>query len=429
MKDAALDNLIIDDQKAGIFRVNRRTFTETQYLELERARVFDKCWVYAGHESEIPAPGDFRSRNVAGRRLILVRGDDSTVRVLFNTCTHRGSLVCRQPRGNAHSFQCPYHAWTFNNRGDLIGVPGENSYSSAFNREEFALGRPPRMDTYRGFIFISFDHTARGLDDYLAGAKEYLDLICDQSETGMKLSEGAQAYSIRANWKLLVENSIDGYHGLPTHQRYFTFLTDSGVDLRGGFDGPPQQALDLGNGHAVIEYLSPFGRPIARWVPSFGKLAKARIEEKQRRLEERFGTERAFRIAQCGRNLLIFPNLIINDIMAITVRAFFPISPDYMEVNAWNLGPAEEDMEDTGLRLDNFLTFLGPGGFATPDDVEMLEACQRGFANREVEWSDISRGMMREHPSISDELQIRTFWRRWHELLTTPQIRRTRKAA
>ena len=173
----------------------------------------------------------------------------------------------------------------------------------------------------------------------------------------------------------------------------------------------------------------PIGRPIARWVPSFGELAKARIEEKQRRLEERFGVERAFRIAQTARNLLIFPNLIINDIMAITVRTFFPISPDYMEVNAWNLGPAEEDLEDSELRLDNFLTFLGPGGFATPDDVEMLEACQRGFANREVAWSDISRGMLREHPSISDELQIRTFWRRWHELLTAPQVRRARKAA
>jgi p-cumate 2,3-dioxygenase alpha subunit len=285
------------------------------------------------------------------------------------------------------------------------------------------------MDNYRGFIFVSFDRSALDLNDYLAGAKEYLDFVCDQSETSMKISEGAQAYSIRANWKLLVENSIDGYHGLPTHQRYFTFLADTGADLRGGLDGPHQKALSLGNGHAVIEFLAPFGRPIARWVPSFGELAKARIEEKQRRLEERFGPERAFRIAQTGRNLLIFPNLIINDIMAITVRTFFPISPDYMEVNAWNLGPAEEDIEDSNLRLDNFLTFLGPGGFATPDDVEMLEACQRGFANREVMWSDISRGMLREQPSISDELQIRTFWRRWFELLNPPQLRRARKAA
>jgi len=429
MKNAALDNLIIDDQKAGIFRVNRRVFTESEYLEREHARVFGKCWIYAGHESEIPRAGDFRSRRVAGRSLILVRGDDGKARVFLNTCTHRGSLVCRQPHGNARSFQCPYHAWTFNSRGDLIGVPGDSAYSAAFDRAEFALGRPARMDTYRGFIFISFDRLAVELSDYLAGAKEFLDLVCDQSETGMKISQGAQAYSIRANWKLLVENSIDGYHGLPTHQRYFGFLADSGTDLRGGLDSAHQRALDLGNGHAVIEYLSPFGRPIARWVPSFGELAKARIGEKQRRLEQRFGDERAFRISQTARNLLIFPNLIINDIMAITVRTFFPVSPDYMEVNAWNLGPEEEDAEDFELRLDNFLTFLGPGGFATPDDVEMLEACQRGFANHEVAWSDISRGMLREHPSISDELQIRTFWRRWLELLRAPQLRRASKAA
>ncbi|MBV8356476.1 MAG: Rieske (2Fe-2S) protein, partial [Deltaproteobacteria bacterium] len=188
MKDAALDNLIIDDQKAGIFRVNRRAFTENEYLEREYTRVFGKCWIYAGHESEIPQSGDFRSRRVAGRSLILVRGDDGAVRVFFNTCTHRGSLVCRQPRGNARSFQCPYHAWTFNCRGDLIGVPGDSSYSEAFNRAEFALGRP-RTDTYRGFIFVNFDSAATGLNDYLAGAKEYLDLVCDQSEIGMKISE------------------------------------------------------------------------------------------------------------------------------------------------------------------------------------------------------------------------------------------------
>lgn len=72
-------------------------------------------------------------------------------------------------------------------------------------------------------------------------------------------------------------------------------------------------------------------------------------------------------------------------------------------------------------RLDNFLTFLGPGGFATPDDVEMLEACQRGFANREVAWSDISRGMQRAQPLANDELQMRVFWHQWHALITRSQ--------
>jgi p-cumate 2,3-dioxygenase subunit alpha len=421
---------IIDDEAAGLFRVNRRVFTDPECLEQERRRVFDKCWIYTGHESEVPHVGDFRSRSVAGRPMILIRGDDGVVRVLLNTCTHRGAMVCKQKSGNARTFQCAYHAWTYNTRGQLVGVPGEDSYSDAFKREEMGLGMPTLVEAYRGFFFVCFDPTAQSLYDYLAGAREYIDLVADQSQVGMKIVAGQQSYSARANWKLLVENSYDGYHGLPTHQRYFTFLADTGVQLRGSnISSQSQRVVDLGNGHAVLEYDSPWGRPIAQWAANFGELRKAHFEELRRSFDDRFGPERAQRICQTSRNLGIFPNLVINDIMAVTVRTFFPVSPDYMEVNAWALAPVDESAEDSALRLDNFLTFLGPGGFATPDDVEMLESCQRGFANREIAWSDISRGMKREHPSMTDELQMRAFWRRWNQLMTEPQIRRARKAA
>ena len=164
-------------------------------------------------------------------------------------------------------------------------------------------------------------------------------------------------------------------------------------------------------------------------MPPFGEHRKVHFEKLRAKFEQRFGKERAWRICETSRNLGIFPNLVINDIMAITIRTFYPVSPGYMEVNAWALAPVEESAEDSALRLDNFLTFLGPGGFATPDDVEMLESCQRGFLNREVAWSDISRGMKREHPSITDELQMRAFWRRWNQLMTGPQIQRARRAA
>ncbi len=430
MEHVAPEGLIIDNREAGLFRVNRQAFRSPEILALERERVFEKCWIYAGHESEVSQPGDFCSRRVAGRPVLLVRGSDGQVRVLLNTCTHRGSLVCREHRGNAKTFQCPYHAWTFNNCGELVGVPGEEAYSEAFNRKELALGIPARVESYRGFVFISFNPAIESLLDYLAGAKEFLDLVCDQSEEGMEIVQGAQVYSMRANWKLLVENSIDGYHGLPTHQRYMSFLVETGgIDpstmsrLRGG-------AKDLGNGHSVIEYEPPWGRPVARWAPYFGEAKKAELEAMQKKIEARFGAEWAYRVTQMSCNLQIFPNLIINDIMAVTVRTFFPVSPDYMEVTAWALAPKEESPENRALRLDNFLTFLGPGGFATPDDVEMLESCQKGFANREVMWSDISRGMKRAQPHTTDELQMRTFWRRWHELITlTPARAEAQKAA
>jgi p-cumate 2,3-dioxygenase subunit alpha len=246
---------IVDDQEAGVFRVNRRAFTDPECLEQERARLFSRCWIYVGHESEIPHAGDYRARTVAGRPMVLVRGDDNVVRVLLNTCTHRGALVCRQKSGNARTFQCPYHAWTFNSRGQLVGVPGEESYSDAFSRDELRLVSPAQVDSYRGFIFACFNPTADSLYDYLAGAREYLDLVADQSQVGMKVVAGQQSYSARANWKLLAENGIDGYHALPLHQRYFGFLNDVGVDVRNF--GKHQRAVDLGNGHAVLEFQVP----------------------------------------------------------------------------------------------------------------------------------------------------------------------------
>jgi len=230
----------------------------------------------------------------------------------------------------------------------------------------------------------------------------------------------------------LVENSVDDYHLITTHSTWLNYMRNSGVNVT-----PPKGELlptrgfgrDLGNGHLTTDNPNYRGRPVARWISVYGEDAKADIDAIRNELVQRLGSERAARVADTNRNLCVFPNLVINDIMAITVRTFFPVSPDYMEVNAWALAPIEESAEDSALRLDNFLTFLGPGGFATPDDVEMLESCQRGFANREVGWSDISRGMKRDQPALTDEMQMRAFWRRWNDLMTEPQIRRARKVA
>ncbi len=237
----------------------------------------------------------------------------------------------------------------------------------------------------------------------------------------MEVVHGTQAYSMRANWKLLVENSIDSYHARTTHLRYFDYLISTGVDPARVAGRRGRRGRPLGNGHAVIESEPLWGRPIARWSPAFGEAKRAELEALQQQFANRFGDEWSYRITQTSRNLLIFPNLIINDIMAITIRTFFPVSPDYIEINAWALAPSNESAENRALRLDNFLTFLGPGGYATPDDVEALESCQLGFRNREVMWNDLSRGMRNDQPEVTDELQMRAFWRQWHTLMQSPR--------
>jgi p-cumate 2,3-dioxygenase alpha subunit len=94
------------------------------------------------------------------------------------------------------------------------------------------------------------------------------------------------------------------------------------------------------------------------------------------------------------------------------VRTLYPSAPDAVDVTAWALAPTDEPAPLRHRRLDSFLTFLGPGGFATPDDLEALESCQQGFTSGGVEWNDISRGMGRV-PMANDEEQMRVFWRRW----------------
>jgi p-cumate 2,3-dioxygenase alpha subunit len=406
-----LDRLLIDDPETGLFRVHRSAMTSEEVLALERERIFDRCWLYLGHASEVESPGDFVRRHVAGRPLFFVRGEDGQIRVFYNTCPHRGALVCRRDRGQAKVFQCFYHAWTFNTRGELVGIPDEEGYPCGFDRRERSLQGPPRVESYRGFIFVSFNPEVESLESYLAGAKEYLDLVADQAEEGMRVLPGSNRYHIRANWKLLVENSIDGYHYVPTHETYIEFITTAFGKARPS--ELPGFVRSLGNGHVVLASQPGYGRPIAVWHPMFGEEVKMEIEDIRKRMALKYGEERARLMCDYARNLLIYPNLIINDIVGITIRVFWPIRPDYMEVLAWELAPKEETGQRLQRRLDNFLTFVGPGGLATPDDVEALESCQAGYTAGAVEWSDLSRGTQRE-PKASDELQMRVFWRQWH---------------
>src|SRR5260370_1137845 len=303
--------LMVDEAKQ-IFKVSRQTFVDPDILEAERAKIFDKCWLYLGHSSELPKPGDFVTRQVGGRNILFARDAKGTLRALSNTCPHRGAQVCREKHGNAKSFQCFYHGWVFGLDGALRSQPGEASYPPDFKeRSTSNMQLVPRFEGFRDFNFICFDRNAQGLDKYLGPVKEYLDVIADQAETGITI---------------------------------------------------------LG------------------------------------------------RIALYNRTLSVFPNLVVNDIMAVTIRTYYPLAPDFMNISAWALAPKEETDWARKYRLFNFLEFLGPGGFATPDDVEALEQCQRGFRNSaEAQWNDISKGMGKENPSYDDELQMRAFWSNWNE--------------
>jgi p-cumate 2,3-dioxygenase alpha subunit len=409
---------VVEDRSKGVFKVAREAFVSDAIFEKERERIFDKCWLYLGHATELKKANDYLTRNVAGRELIFNRDRKGSYNAFFNVCPHRGAMVAREKCGSALGFKCFYHGWAFNNNGKFATRMGEGFYPEDFGKDgSVDLVRVPRLEEYRGFYFINFDEGAVSLEDYLADSREIIDLVADQSPNGMEIIGGGQQYSINANWKLLLENSFDGYHAEDTHATYFEYLSDyiggaANDDLSAA--KVDSRAIDLKNGHAVIEGKAPWGRPIARTIPSWGEDGAADIRAARAELEARLGVEKAHRIADADRNMGIFPSLVINDIMAITIRTFHPVSSGLIHVNAWAMGPVGESRVQRKRRLDNFLEFLGPGGFATPDDVEALESAHRGYGNAKfAPWNDISRGLLKDQPTNFDEEQMRCFWREW----------------
>ena len=411
MTSPPVESLIDDRTDDGIFRVHRSALTSPEIFAWEKAAVFDKCWLYIGHESEVPEPGSFIRRTVNGRPMFMTRAADGEVRAFFNSCTHRGAMICREDAGKTKRLQCFYHAWNFDLEGNLVHVPQDQAYSGAWNKEDLALRRPARFDTYRGLCFVAFSDDVEPLSDYLGEAKTFLDTIFDQSDAGWRVVPGSNQYTIGANWKLMLENSVDIYHTAPLHKTYFNYAESfTYVPVK---EGKPRGNRDLGNGHVVCEYPGKGSRPIARWSSMFPEEARPEIEAIRERLVERVGEEQAYRMADCSRLMVIFPNLIINDISALTVRVVEPIAEDKMEIRAWALSPKDESPGQLARRISSYTAFIGPGGLASPDDVEALESCQRGYQTiRELEWSDISRGAG-QPATNGDELTVRAFWREW----------------
>jgi phenylpropionate dioxygenase-like ring-hydroxylating dioxygenase large terminal subunit len=127
---AAIDyrTLVKDD------RVHGSVYTSPEIFDEEMENIFHRGWVYVGHDSEIPNPGDFRVRPMGRQSVIMVRDHDGQVQLLMNRCTHRANAVCQTERGNVSKFRCAYHGWTFRTNGDLLGV----TYADRYERLWFA---------------------------------------------------------------------------------------------------------------------------------------------------------------------------------------------------------------------------------------------------------------------------------------------------
>jgi len=404
-------------------RVHRKIYLEQEIFELEMERIFESNWVFVGHESEIAQSGDYKTVTIGTQPAIVTRDERGEIHVLMNRCMHRGSTVCQDSRGNSHTFRCWYHGWTYNNRGELIGVPYADGYGANFDKRKFSLIKAARVEKYRGLVFASLNPDVEPLSDYLGNARYYIDLFMELSPEGeVEARSGTHKYGYDGNWKFQMENGVDGYHPNFVHQAFFEGRSRKAMQL---FTGNAEyESKDLGNGHAILD-MAPkrgtAGRPVSNLLR--GRTSQGSTDAYVGRMVRRYGEERTAEIfAASNVNLAIFPNLLI---IGIQFRMTIPVHATRTDVLLLPTTLKGVPDEINVARLRAHEAFYGSAGGGAPDDVEMFNRCSAGLRVKGAEWLELSRGIDREREDrdgvlighITDETPQRAFYRRWRALM------------
>lgn len=187
-------------------------YTHPAVFAREQERIFERSWHYLGHTARLQRPGDFITGDIGRVPIVVVRDTAGILHGFVNVCRHRGHLVAAG-EGNRKSLQCPYHAWTYGLDGQLLAAPRANR-EAAFDREAFAL-MPLRVDTWGSLIFVNADLDAPPLTEALGGLPALVAKIgLDPERLTVRQRD---TYTIEANWKVYVENSIECYHCPTAH--------------------------------------------------------------------------------------------------------------------------------------------------------------------------------------------------------------------
>src|SRR5215204_1947408 len=245
------DELVQED------RVHRLIYTDPAIFAAEMTHIFAGTWVYLAHESEIPHDNDYITRRLGLRPLIIVRDHNGKIRALYNRCTHRGTTLCRWDKGNAKSFQCPYHGWNFLNTGKLRGVPWPDGYACDFRDPKYNIAQVPRVESYRGFIFGTLNLDMPPLKEWLGPIAQPIDEWLDRNPGGKVVVCEANRLKYKGNWKLAYDNSGDGYHVLYSHRslletenRFADESVEKGMSYyKTAPDEQPMYMQYMGNGH------------------------------------------------------------------------------------------------------------------------------------------------------------------------------------
>jgi phthalate 3,4-dioxygenase subunit alpha len=393
---------ILDDVRTGM--IPAKVYSDPEIFELEKRRVFGRAWMFLAHESEIPQPGDYVVRRIVDDSFIVCRDEQGAIRVLFNMCLHRGMQVCRAEIGNTSHFRCPYHAWTYKNSGELVGVPFHaDAYGGeeGLRREGVGLLTPPRVATYAGLIFASLDEHAPDLQEYLGGFEFYLDFYLKQSARGAEF-RGPQRFRINANWKIGAENFCgDTYHTPHTHASIVDINLFSAPKAAKRKEG----ALFFAGRGGGTTYKLPRGQDFRSNLAYIGYPG-----EMIDRMEATWGPQHRAMIGDVGfmpSASTLLPNLslvhnwpMVNAaglvVPFVSVRLWQPVSATETEVLSWFAVDADAPEWYKAASYKAYIMCFGSSGMFEQDDVENWTSV-----------TQVSKGMMAERLNLHSRMGLR----------------------
>lgn len=205
-------------------------YTSEEFYRREVERMFKRSWNFVGRADELPKPGDYVALDMFGEAIIVLRDKAGALRAFANTCRHRGTKLL-QGQGRCTAIVCPYHSWTYALSGELIAAAGMEQTEN-FDKRRYGLV-PIRLETWGGFVFVSFDPAAESLRDYLGDLPERLA----SHDMGEMVCVRRREYELDCNWKLYLENAMEEYHTPTVHKLSIGAQVTVREDARGAWDG------------------------------------------------------------------------------------------------------------------------------------------------------------------------------------------------
>ena len=184
-------------------------YVDPRIAELERLNVFGKTWQLVARTDQVQKPGDFVATRLAGEPIVVVRGTDGALRAFYNVCRHHAAAVATEEQGTTNLLRCPYHGWSYGLDGSLKGAP-EFEGVCGFDRSQNGL-LPVRLETWEQFVFVSLDPQAPSLTATLGGLAERVAPL----NIGALHFFERRIYSLNCNWKVFVDNYLDGGYHVP----------------------------------------------------------------------------------------------------------------------------------------------------------------------------------------------------------------------